>query len=272
MLLGLDTSTSTASLALVATDDAPRTLVEHSWMVGQRHSVELAPRLEWLLSTGGVRADQLTGVAVATGPGSFNGLRVALSTAKSLCLALDLPLYGVPTLDVAAWGCAYAAGPLWALLEAGRGQLYVARYPAPTGAADGWGPLGGYHVLTPDELATQALEQSAAAPFAGALFAGEWRPETRAALAARLAGLGERVRFASPLRIRRAVWLVELALARAAHGLRDDPSTLEPLYLRRPAITRSGKRGMAPLSMVPEAAPGGDSPSEREDPSHALHS
>jgi tRNA threonylcarbamoyladenosine biosynthesis protein TsaB len=255
MLLALDTSTSTASLALVSCVSSglpAQTLAELDWSVEQRHSTEALQRLEWILEVTGTRMEQLTGIAVATGPGSFNGLRVALSTAKSLSLALDVALYGVPTLDVCAWGYAYAAGPIWALLEGGRGQVYAARYVGPARSAEEWKPVGEYAVLTPEELAVRVLEDAE-----GALFCGEWRPETRAALEAHLAGLSTRVCFASRLRLRRAVWLAELALARATQGIRDDPSTLEPLYLRRPAITTSRKRGIAPPTPFPANGVGG---------------
>jgi tRNA threonylcarbamoyladenosine biosynthesis protein TsaB len=261
MLLALDTSTSTASLALVLPGEPAETLAELDWNVGQRHSTELLQRMEWMLATTGTRTEQLTGVAVATGPGSFNGLRVALSTAKSLSLAVDVALYGVPTLDVCAWGSAYAPGAIWALLEAGRGQVYAARYAGPARSADEWKPAGEYAVLTLEELAVRVMEEPD-----GALFCGEWRPETRASLEAHLTGLGERVRFASQLRIRRAVWLAELALARATQGVRDDPATLEPLYLRRPAITTSRKSGIAP----PMAGGSGGSHSGGEAAAHAL--
>jgi len=266
MLLAIDTSTSAAGLALV--DDAPgapKTLAELNWDVGRRHSVELLQRLDWLLATTGVAAGRLGGVAVATGPGSFNGLRVALAAAKSLALALGVPLYGVPTLDVIAWGGAPADGPIWAVLEAGRGQVYAARYDG-AAPAEGWAPLDGYHVLTPAELAGRADGRAEEPPGGPALFHGEWRPETRAALAA---ALGERARFASPLRGRRAVWLAELALARAAAGRRDDPAALEPLYLRRPAITTSKKAELRPRATGPE---GEGSTAGREGASHALRS
>jgi tRNA threonylcarbamoyladenosine biosynthesis protein TsaB len=268
VFLAIDTSTSVASLAL-ATEQA--TLAELDWEVGRRHSTELLQRLEWLLATTNTPLDALTGIAVATGPGSFNGLRVALTTAKSLALARDLPLYGAPTLDVAAWGYAYVQGPLWAILEAGRGQVYAARYPAPATSAVGWGPLDGYAARTPEELAERVQAEPGGAD--SAFFCGEWREQTREALQARL---GERARFASPLRLRRGGWLAELALAQLTQGLRIAPATLEPLYLRRPAITTSSKRGIAPVAGGPKS---GDAPhessdraaSEREETSHALH-
>jgi tRNA threonylcarbamoyladenosine biosynthesis protein TsaB len=273
ILLALDTSTSSASIALVTIEPERETLAELTWNVGRRHSTELLTRLEWLLAASGVATGQLSGVAVATGPGSFNGLRVALATAKSLALARHLPLYGVPTLDVIGWGAegfaaTVAAGPVWALLEAGRGQVYAACYIGPDDSAAEWGPSTGYAVLTPKEVAHRVGDGERA------LFAGEWGPETRAALETEL---GERARFASPLRARRAVWLAELALARTAAGQHDDPATLEPLYLRRPAITTSTKVGLAPpttptapLARTTASAGTEGPPAGREEARHAL--
>lgn len=265
ILLAIDTSTSAASLALATSSE---TIAEYDWSVEQRHSTELLQRLEWLLATTGMRPDALTGIAVATGPGSFNGLRVALSTAKSLALALGLPLYGVPTLDVTAWGYAYAQGPVWALLEAGRGQVYAARYTTPAWSADGWGPVGEHAVLTLGEVAARVREELGEGSDS-ALFCGEWRAQTRETLEGEL---GEHAHFASPLRTRRAVWLAELAFARAAQGLQESPAALEPLYVRRPAITKSSKPGIAPQAGQGEAerASGEDSTGEREEVSHAL--
>jgi tRNA threonylcarbamoyladenosine biosynthesis protein TsaB len=267
MLLALDTSTTTASLALVSPGGSPdepaAVLAELDWSVGQRHSTELLQRLEWLLATTGTRMEQLAHIAVATGPGSFNGLRVALSTAKSLSLALGVPLYGVPTLDVSAWGYAYAQGAIWAIQEAGRGQLYAARYAGPEGSPEGWEPLAGYDVLTPVELGARIQQDGEAA-----LVCGEWRPQTRAALEGALRAGPAPVRFASPLRIRRGIWLAELALARAARGMRDDAAKLEPLYQRRPAIKKDRNRG---VRARPAATGGNGASSEREEAPHALH-
>ena len=227
MLLAIDTSTSDASVALIA---GSRLLAEVTWEVGQRHSVELLERLRWLLDTRSAGFGDLTGIAVATGPGSFNGVRVALTVAKSLAFTLDVPLYGHPTLDVMAWGYAQTQGSLWALLEAGRGQVYAACYNVPARDAAGWEPVDGYHILTPGELAERV-----AGP---ALLCADARDETRAAI---FQALGARPRFTSPLNVRRASWLAELALPRVTSGANDDPRALEPLYLRRPAITKSAK-------------------------------
>src|SRR5690242_465532 len=237
MLLAFDTSTSVASVALVmdspGTADDARLMAELTWQVGQRHSTELLERLEWLLAASHLTMSDLTGVAVALGPGSFNGVRVALATAKSLAFARGVPLYGVPTLDIIAWGHRLIGGTICAILEAGRGQVYAAIYDVAQSDAARWEPAAGYQVLTAAELAAQIHGE--------AFFCGEMSPETRATLAR---ALGSRYRAASLLDARRATWLAELALARSVAQRYDDPVALEPLYLRRPAITTSARRGL----------------------------
>lgn len=227
MLLAIDTSTSDASIALVRDH---RLLAELTWEVGQRHSAELLQRLHWLFETRSATFSDLAAIAVATGPGSFNGVRVALTVAKSLAFALDIPLSGHATLDVMAWGSAQPEATVWALLEAGRGQVYAASYASQAGDPTDWSPQDGYHILTPLEL-----KERVEGP---ALCCAELREETRAAVTR---AVGPNVRFTSPLRARHAGWLAELALARLGTGERDDPRALEPLYLRRPAITKSAK-------------------------------
>lgn len=259
MLLAIDTSTTFASLALA---DGDALLAELNWRVGQRHGSETLECARWLMAGQGVPMARVDGVAVALGPGSFSGVRVALATAKSLAFALDAPLYGVPTLDAIAWGARLSPDPIWALLDAGRGEVYAARYqpslsaaawaPELTNATDGRDDAGAYSILTPAELAARISGR--------ALFAGECRAETREAL---LAALGARARFTSPLEARRGAWLAELALARGERGAADDPRALEPLYLRRPAITTSKRPAAAPTRQAMEQSDG-------EEAAHAL--
>src|SRR5579864_8252107 len=113
MMLAIDTSTNYACLAL---SENTTLLAELNWRVGQRHGSETLERVQWLLREANVDLGAVDGVAVATGPGSFNGLRVALATAKSLAFALSVPLYGIPTLDVIAWGGRQSPHPIWALI------------------------------------------------------------------------------------------------------------------------------------------------------------
>src|SRR5947209_3412546 len=125
LLLALDTSTRQASLALCAEDTL---LGEYTWHVGNNHSVELLERIQRLMAECRTALAEIDGVVVATGPGSFNGLRVAVATAKALAFALQKPIVGVSTLDVIAAEQRQWDGPICAVLEAGRSELYMACY------------------------------------------------------------------------------------------------------------------------------------------------
>ena len=81
MQLAIDTSTDTASLALVQGSEV---LAELTWHCGQNHTIELLPHLTHLLNQAKLSLQSINFIIVAKGPGSFNGLRVGISTAKGL--------------------------------------------------------------------------------------------------------------------------------------------------------------------------------------------
>ncbi|HAS05037.1 MAG TPA: tRNA (adenosine(37)-N6)-threonylcarbamoyltransferase complex dimerization subunit type 1 TsaB, partial [Dehalococcoidia bacterium] len=95
MHLAIDTSTDTAGIAIA---DEFNILAELTWSCGRNHSVELMPRMTKLLEDAGVKFEDIKGVVVAIGPGSFNGLRVGVSTAKGIAFSLDVPIVGIGTL------------------------------------------------------------------------------------------------------------------------------------------------------------------------------
>src|SRR5258708_25300090 len=97
LLLALDTSTRQASVALCSED----TLYgEYTWQVGKNHSVELLDRIQRLLAECGNTMQDIDGVAITTGPGSFNVLCLTVATSKALAFALQKALAGVSTLDI----------------------------------------------------------------------------------------------------------------------------------------------------------------------------
>ena len=134
MLLAIDTSTSWISLALY---DGFSVLYETTWQSQHHHTVELAPAVDELFERTGYKPADLTGVAVATGPGSFTSLRIGLAAAKGLALALKIPLVGVPTLDILAAAQPLDDIPLIAVLHAGRTRLAYVTYLVEGGA---WQP------------------------------------------------------------------------------------------------------------------------------------
>ena len=217
MLIAIDTATNCASLAL---HDGFQVRAEHSWESPRRHTVELLPRLVAALEQLNLGVEHLSGVAVTRGPGSFTGLRVGLAVAKGLALARNLPLVGVPTLDVVATAQGQSDRSLCAVLQAGRGRICVATYR--------W-QEGEWHSHKEPRLTTwPALVEEIDSP---SLFCGE----IDLAGAEALAPLGElAVLLPGAARLRRAGFLAELAWGRLNRGEADDPATLAPIYLQYP--------------------------------------
>jgi len=100
---------------------------------GRNHSALLTPYIEHLLSTNDISADQLDAVAISSGPGSYTGLRIGLSTAKGLCYGGNIPLISVSTLQAMSMGFALqhdvpASALLCPMIDARRMEVYTALY------------------------------------------------------------------------------------------------------------------------------------------------
>ena len=102
MIIALDTSTSFGGVAIVKAD---KLIAECTLNVKKTHSERLMSSLEWLMAEADVTLDQITGIACGVGPGSFTGVRIAVSAAKCLAYARRIPLVGVCSLDALAYDC-----------------------------------------------------------------------------------------------------------------------------------------------------------------------
>lgn len=213
-LLAIDASTEQAGLALY---DGART-AEISWPAGRSHTTSILTEIHHLLGLTGLTAADLAAVAVATGPGTFNGLRVGLAIAKGLVLGLGIPLLGVPTLAAAAFPLA-SDRPVVPVVAAGRGRLVWAEY---RGEGTAW------HLAVPPRNGTieELTDQLASGT---PLVTGEFTPD-QAALVAALPGP---TLIPTSLRPRRPAAVAALAWPRWKDGDHDDPATLEPTYLGR---------------------------------------
>ena len=99
MIVAIESASTDISLAVARADGTP--VAGAGWTSDRRQGHETLPRLLDLLREARVELRDLTGVAVGTGPGSFTGLRVGMSLAKGLALALRVPIVGLPSLP--AW-------------------------------------------------------------------------------------------------------------------------------------------------------------------------
>jgi tRNA threonylcarbamoyladenosine biosynthesis protein TsaB len=216
-ILAVDTSSPWGSVAL---QEGTKTRGEVRLQGGEGHSQWLLPAIDSLLGGLGLRASDVEGYAVATGPGSFTGLRVGISTIQGLALASPRPCLGLSTLDALAALVTEAAAPRVAMIDAGRDEVYTALYEA-SGSLRGERRVGTVQALL-DELKGELI-------FVGD-GAERYRPQIQAALPRALFAPGP--------------WFVAAALGRLAEprldaGEGQGPEALRPLYLRQAQIRKT---------------------------------
>lgn len=207
-VLALDTATDQAGIALFDGEH----LVELSWPGGRQQTTSVLPALERMATDHGLTMGDIGAVAVASGPGSFTGLRVGLSLAKGLAITGERALIGVNTLEVAAAPFLEAGLPCVALVPAGRGRVVWAAY----------GPD-----LPPPIPVNMAFDEflHALADHPGTLVVGELDGEQQAKVRERHGPVS------TMMDRRRPGVLARIGFARWRTGEVDDPILLEPLYL-----------------------------------------
>lgn len=219
MLLAIDSATRRLSLAL---HDGYSVLAETSWQTRNNHTVELAPAIQRLLASVGATTADLSALAVAQGPGSFNGLRIGVSLAKGMAMALRAPLFTVPTLDIIAAGQGFFDGILLAVAEAGRGRVVAGTYGWRDGRWQG-----------NDDVRIAAWPALIAQVSGPARVAGEVDEAARGLLDQN----AQTFTLASPASaLRRAAFLAELAWQRRRDGDPGDPLRAAPFYLHQPGV------------------------------------
>ena len=124
-ILGLDSSGLVASVAIVEDQEL---VAEYTTNYKKTHSQTLLPMLEELRKMVELDLETVDAVAIASGPGSFTGLRIGSATAKGLGLALGKPLVEVPTLEGLAWNLCGTDRVVCPLMDARRNQVYTAAY------------------------------------------------------------------------------------------------------------------------------------------------
>jgi tRNA threonylcarbamoyl adenosine modification protein YeaZ len=217
LLLGLDTATPAITVAL---HDGCQPLAQLVTVDAHRHAELLAPAIAKVVADAGASQRDLTGIVAGVGPGPYTGLRIGLVTARVLGEALDIPVYGLCTLDVIAADVDAGGGEFLVATDARRRELYWARY-------DGTGRRTvGPEVSKPALIPVSGLPSAGEGP----MLYPEVLPE----------GLGP----AFPA----AATLCRIAVAALAAGDPDKQLlSPEPLYLRRPDAREPG----APKRVTP---------------------
>lgn len=223
MLLAIDSATRTLSLAL---HDSQRIHAESTWNTSNRHTVELTPAIHYMMARAGIAFADLKLIAVSQGPGSFNGLRIGISLAKGLAMAVNSPLIAIPTLDVIAFAQPTFKGALIAVVQAGRGRVCAQTY---RWKKTGWVGQEDLQIIAWDKLLGPLK--------ASTLISGEIDPDGQAAIERAIAEHGKPIQIASPaLALRRAGFLAEMAWQRWREGYLSEAATVVPLYLHQPGV------------------------------------
>jgi tRNA threonylcarbamoyladenosine biosynthesis protein TsaB len=218
--LALDTSTDWGSVALY---DGRDVLAEETWHAQRRHGDELFPTIERMLARTRLTLASIDRVAVATGPGSFTGLRVAIAAAQGIARGAGAATVGVSTLDVIAYPHAASKQRTCPLLPAGRDEFYAAFYQERNRK---WQRRSPFIAATLPDLCRQIGAHT--------LFVGEIGPETEQTLRDLL---GPKALFASPAsRMRRAGYLAELGWRALDASPQTGLSEIEPIYVKQPSV------------------------------------
>lgn len=197
---------------------------------GQRlHAERLFSLIDHVLSDSGVALEELSLLAVATGPGSFTGLRIGASAMQGLALARGLPLVGVPTLDALAHAAPPVDGLVVPLLDARMGEVFGAFYSV---TPDGLEKAGEDRVAPVGRLLEEMPRTGGAVVFVGD-GADRYSAEIRAALPdARI--------VPPPGNTPRAAFVALEGVRRRAAGVTTDPALAVPVYLRKAQAERPG--------------------------------
>lgn len=217
--LAIETSGRLGSVALV---EDGRAVAEDRFPHGLKHAAEIVTRIDALCRGRGWTPGEVDEVYVSAGPGSFTGLRIGITLAKTLALATGARLVAVPSVEVLAWNAPPEARDVVIVLDAKRGQIFSARLTRPADGGD-WGYAEPAHLDTlaavlgrsprPVHLVGEGLphhEQFLPADDPDVIVTPAERWEARAAV---VAGIGWR-------------------MARA--GRFTDPDRLTPVYVRKP--------------------------------------
>ena len=216
-VLAIDTSTAQVAVAI---GEGHSVKGEIRLVGGRRHAEQLAPAIASLVASTGVDLDHLAAIAVGIGPGMFTGLRVGVTTAKTMAQALRIPVVPVVSLDLVAYPVRHTSRVVVATIDARRREVFHASYrPVPGGIQR----ITDYAVAAPVELVAELEARGQEVLLVGdgvATAPGQFGSLEHAELAG--------PEFESPS----VAALVALAAAKVEREEFSQPWDVVPLYLR----------------------------------------
>ena len=197
-----------------------RLVAEHTVHAKTTHTERLLSAIDRMVQAASLSIQDLDGIAVASGPGSFTGLRIGVTTAKSIAYCIQKPLVAIPSLDALASQYLYTDLLLCPILDARKKEVYTAFYRN-TGALVQ--RLSEYAVIAPEDLLQEVNEP--------VLFLGDGVTPYRQQIETLL---GKQALFADPVHLLpRGGLIAKLGCDRLIVKDYDDSFALTPLYIRK---------------------------------------
>jgi tRNA threonylcarbamoyladenosine biosynthesis protein TsaB len=151
VILALDTATPATVVGVAAPDGTLLAARRHDPAAGEKpgHTTQLLPLAHAALTEAGASWTDLTRIGAGVGPGTFTGIRIGVATARALAQGLEIETVALSTLQALALGAGPAHdGPVLAILDARRGEAYLAAYDA-----------AGAQILPPSAWAPERLAE-----------------------------------------------------------------------------------------------------------------
>jgi tRNA threonylcarbamoyladenosine biosynthesis protein TsaB len=224
-ILGIDSSCSSASCAILNDNKLEAEIFLNHKLL---HSIVLFPMIERVLEMVEISIEDIDGVAVSGGPGSFTGIRIGVSAAKGLAQGGNIKFAGISSLDAMAFQQSGFEGVICPIMDALRDNVYTALYNFENGKLN---KILDYNALHIEELMTELgnIDKKV-------IFCGDAVELHRIKIIEKL----ETKAYFSSLSqsMPRASSIAELAAYKFKNGLEDDLYTYSPIYLRKPQAVR----------------------------------
>ena len=213
-VLGIDTSGYANALGIV---EGGRVLAELNYTAMSDSIEKITLNIEEVLRKANLKLNDIEGIGVGLGPGSWTGIRIGVTVAKMLAFSMNKPIAGVPTLEVLAYNTHDESRPVFAVIDVGTGNnVYAGKYRI---EADGINQTGEYYVGEIEGL-IQLIKEPAV--FAG-VKAGQY-----ARAVEKKTGIGVTAIETSP----NGASVASLAERRLSRGESDNVLSIAPLYLK----------------------------------------
>jgi tRNA threonylcarbamoyladenosine biosynthesis protein TsaB len=218
LILGIESATQQVGCAIAGHEGV---IASFHAAKGRRHAEVLAPAIDFVRRQARIELSEIGAIAVDIGPGLYTGLRVGVTTAKAMAQALRIPVIGVSSLDLLAFPLRYTSRLIVPVIDARRGEVFYALYRHVPGGVQ---RLSAHRLSTAEELASELLARGEDCLLVGD-GARRYRDLFEDTARTELVQSG----FLYPS----AEDLVDLAHPKAMREEFQQPSQLNPLYLRK---------------------------------------